>query len=172
MKKLILSFLTLIVTLTLVSCAGTGNKKKTDAEGTTSTDTEAKVETAVMTFNSVEHDFGTIKEGETVEHVFEFTNTGKTDLIITNAQGSCGCTVPEYPQNIPIAPGGTGSIRVGFNSSNMPNAQIKQVTITANTEAGKETLRIKAMVEPDPVKQKQRDEAAAQQAAAAQQQTN
>ncbi len=168
MKNLILSILA-ISTLTLVSCGGTGNKKKADAEATSSEESASvtSVNAPIMTFEKIEHDFGVIQEGQSVEYTFTFTNTGKSDLIISNAQGSCGCTVPEYPQNIPIAPGGTGDIRVGFNSSNMPNLQQKVVTITANTEAGRETLRIKAMVTPDPVKQQQREAAAA-----AQQQNN
>ena len=59
----------------------------------------------VMTFDRTIHDFGTIQEGERVETLFTFTNTGKSDLVIVDARGSCGCTVPEYPKNTPIAPG-------------------------------------------------------------------
>ena len=122
-----------------------------------------------MTFDKNLHDFGTIQEGETVSTLFTFTNTGKSDLIIVDARGSCGCTVPEYPKNIPISPGGTGTLRVSFNSNNMPNLQQKTVTISANTDSGRESIRIKAMVTPDPAKQRQRD---AQQAARLQQQSN
>jgi hypothetical protein len=113
-----------------------------------------------MSFDKTVHDFGTINEGETVKTTFTFTNTGQTDLIIVDARGSCGCTVPNYPKNTPIAPGASGEILVSFDSSNKPNMQQKTVTISANTSSGRETLRIKAMVSPDPVKQKQRDDAA------------
>ena len=116
--------------------------------------------TPVMTFDKTSHDFGVIKEGEKVTTSFGFTNTGDADLIIVDARGSCGCTVPQYPKNTPIAPGESGSIVVSFDSSNKPNMQQKTVTISANTASGRETLRIKAMVTPDPVKQKQRDDAA------------
>jgi uncharacterized cupredoxin-like copper-binding protein len=134
--------------------------KKVDQEKATDNANKTAAATAVMTFDKTEHDFGTIKEGENVQTQFTFTNTGKSDLIIVDARGSCGCTVPNYPKNTPIAPGESGEILVSFDSSNKPNMQQKTVTISANTESGRETLRIKAMVTPDPEKQKQRDEAA------------
>ena len=118
-------------------------------------------ESPIMTFDKNVHDFGTINEGETVSTLFKFTNTGKSDLIVVDARGSCGCTVPEYPKNTPIPPGESGKIRVSFDSSNKPNMQQKTVTISANTDSGRETIRIKALVQADPVKQKQRDAAAA-----------
>jgi hypothetical protein len=114
-----------------------------------------------MTFDKTIHDFGTIREGERVETIFSFTNTGKSDLVIVDARGSCGCTVPEYPKNTPIAPGASAQIRVSFDSSNKPNLQQKTVTISANTDSGRETIRIKAMVQADPVKEQQRQAAAA-----------
>jgi len=126
-------------------------------------------ESPVMTFDKNVHDFGTINEGETVSTLFKFTNTGKSDLIVVDARGSCGCTVPEYPKNVPIPPGGSGELLVSFNSSGNPNMQQKTVTISANTDSGRETVRIMAMVTPDPVRQKARD---AQQAARLQQQSN
>merc|ERR1712070_855742 len=95
-----------------------------------------------------------------VESVFAFTNTGKSDLTIMDARGSCGCTVPEYPKNTPIAPGATGEIKVVFDSSNKPGPQQKTVTLMANTENGREMLRIKAIVTPDPLKQKMREDQA------------
>ena len=120
----------------------------------------------VMTFNKSSHDFGNINEGDVVTTIFSFTNTGKSDLIIVDARGSCGCTVPQYPKNVPIAPGATGEISVSFDSSNKPSLQQKAVTISANTESGREMLRIKAMVAPDPVKEQQRQaQAKARQAA-------
>ena len=134
--------------------------KKVDKEKVSQDAAEAPISTAAMSFNKTLHDFGTIKEGETVKTSFTFTNTGKTDLIIVDARGSCGCTVPNYPKNTPIAPGANGEILVSFDSSNKPNMQQKTVTISANTSSGREPLRIKAMVLPDPEKQKQRDDAA------------
>ena len=144
-----------------ISCGDNGNKKETNSENSSSSSMTSSSESPVMSFDKTLHDFGTIQEGETVETVFTFTNSGKSDLIIVDARGSCGCTVPEYPKNTPIPPGESGKIRVSFDSSNKPNMQQKTVTISANTDSGRETIRIKALVEADPVKQKQRDAAAA-----------
>ena len=152
-------------TITFVLLLGVGAcnesaSKKVNQEKATENAEKKRAAMAAMSFNKSSHDFGTIKEGETVQTTFSFTNTGQSDLIIVDARGSCGCTVPDYPKNTPIAPGATGEIVVSFDSSNKPNMQQKTVTLSANTASGRETLRIKAMVTPDPVKQKQRDEAA------------
>lgn len=101
----------------------------------------------VFSFETENHDFGTITEGEMAKHDFVFTNTGKSPLIITNASGSCGCTVPEWPRE-PIAPGETGRIHVEFNSNNRTGNQTKTVTLSANTVPNKKVLRISAMVNP------------------------
>ena len=100
-----------------------------------------------MEFDESEHDFGNIPKGENVEHNFTFTNTGPAPLVITNAKSTCGCTVPTWTKE-PIQPGETGEMLVKFNGSG--NGQVtKTVTVTANTEAGTERLRIKAFVETD-----------------------
>jgi hypothetical protein len=102
---------------------------------------------AAMEFNEKIHDFGTLNAGDKVETVFTFTNTGKEDLIITEAKGSCGCTIPEYPKT-PVKPGEKGTMKVSFNSSGKSGKQHKIVTIKANTATGIETLDIKASVTP------------------------
>ncbi|GGD56848.1 DUF1573 domain-containing protein [Muriicola marianensis] len=101
----------------------------------------------VMTFDKSEHDFGNIEQGTPQETVFTFTNTGNAPLIITNATSSCGCTIPEYPKNKPIAPGETGQLLVKFNGSGQ-NQVTKTITVSANTAKGSELLRIKAFVNP------------------------
>ena len=77
-------------------------------------------------------DFGTVDEGEVVKHIFRFKNTGNEPLLITNAKGSCGCTVPTWPKE-PVAAGAFGEIKVEFNSKGKPGRQSKKVTVTANT---------------------------------------
>lgn len=99
-----------------------------------------------ISFASMEHDFGTIKQDSENKYVFTFTNTGKEPLLIENAQGSCGCTVPNYPKE-PIAPGGTGEIEVVYKPGKQENQQNKTVTVTANTEPKQTTLRISANVQ-------------------------
>lgn len=99
-----------------------------------------------LSFDKAEHDFGTIDQGTNVEHEFTFTNTGNAPLVITDANSSCGCTVPTWTKE-PIAPGETGEMLVKFNGSGQ-NQVTKTVTITANTESGKEQIKIKAFVTP------------------------
>lgn len=99
-----------------------------------------------MSFDETEHDFGTIERGTNVEHTFTFTNTGDAPLVITDATSTCGCTVPTFTEE-PIAPGETGEMLVKFNGSGQ-NQVTKTVTVTANTESGKEQVRIKAFVTP------------------------
>ena len=98
----------------------------------------------VMSFAETEFDFGTIDQGTNVEHLFTFTNTGNAPLVIVDAKGSCGCTVPSYSKS-PVAPGEQGELLVKFNGSGK-NQVSKTVTITANTESGKEVIKIKAFV--------------------------
>ncbi len=93
---------------------------------------------AVMEVTADSYDFGTVKEGEKVEHEFTFTNTGSSPLIISNVQASCGCTTPEYSKN-PIAPGDQGLVKVVFNSAGQVGKQHKVITITSNA-ASKNTL--------------------------------
>ena len=101
----------------------------------------------VMEFSNTDHDFGTINEGDVVEYTYSFKNTGAAPLIIQGAQGSCGCTVPEWSKD-PIPVGGTGFVKAQFNSSGKPNIQNKTVTVTANTWPKQTVLRFKAMVTP------------------------
>ena len=70
---------------------------------------------AEIEFNKSSHDFGEISDGDIVETSFSFTNVGSSDLIISNASGSCGCTVPKKP-TAPILPGETGEIEVKYDS--------------------------------------------------------
>ena len=100
-----------------------------------------------IAFAEQEFDFGTIDQGTPQEHTFVFTNTGEAPLIITNATSSCGCTIPDYPKNVPIQPGETGEMVVKFNGSGM-NQVIKTVTLNTNTAKGQEMIRIKAFVQP------------------------
>jgi hypothetical protein len=97
-------------------------------------------------FEKTEHNFGTVKQGDDVEYKFKFTNTGSEPLVIEDAKGSCGCTVPSYPKE-PLAPGTSGEILVKFNSAGKSGNQQKTVTLTANTEPISTILTIKAEVD-------------------------
>lgn len=102
-------------------------------------------EVPVAKFDSMEFDFGTIKQGDKVEHVYKVTNEGTADLVISDAKASCGCTVPNYTKT-PIKPGQTGDINVVFDSTGKSGAQEKTVTVTLNTEKATEVLKFKANI--------------------------
>ncbi|MBX2945713.1 MAG: DUF1573 domain-containing protein [Cyclobacteriaceae bacterium] len=104
------------------------------ASGTYAQDKQAttsKTNGPVLTFEKNTHDFGDIFQGDQVEHVFKFTNTGNEPLIISNIQVTCGCTAPSWPKN-PIPPGGKGEIKIGFNSTGKMGRQNKTVTVVSN----------------------------------------
>ncbi len=117
------------------------NSKKNAESGTLiNSDT-----TAVITFTEVEHDFGTITQGEKVTHAFKFKNTGSTNLLIISAQGSCGCTVPSYPKE-PISPGKEANVDVVFDSDGKSGKVEKTVTLLTNCIPNTNVLTIHANI--------------------------
>lgn len=101
---------------------------------------------AVLEVADDTYDFGTVKEGEKVEHEFTFTNTGSSPLILSNVQASCGCTTPEYSKN-PIAPGDQGLVKVVFNSAGQLGKQHKVITVTSNAASSHTLLHLRGEVE-------------------------
>ena len=102
---------------------------------------------AVISFDKEVFEFGTVNEGDIVEHSFIITNSGKSDLIIADAKASCGCTIPDWPKHA-IKPGESASLGIKFNTLGKPNKQSKTITLTTNTVNGKETVRVSGMVIP------------------------
>jgi len=98
-------------------------------------------------FETTDHDFGTITEGEKVIYTYKFKNTGEAPLIIQEAKGSCGCTASDWTK-APIPVGGEGYVKAEFDSNGKPNVQNKTVTVTANTWPKQTVLKFKAMVTP------------------------
>lgn len=137
-----------LLVIVLVSCNQKGSSKITDND-MKSVEAEKALAGKLpkIELDKVEHDFGTINEGEVVETEFIVKNIGNADLVIADAKGSCGCTVPQPPKE-PIAPGQSAPIKVSFDSNGKPGQQSKTVTLTTNTENGKETFTIKANVTP------------------------
>ncbi len=99
----------------------------------------------VIEFEKDFYDFGKIIQGEKVSYSFKFTNTGKSDLIISKVTTSCGCTVGDYPR-IPIKPGKTGNIEVKFDSENRRGFQNKTITVLSNAQPSTNHLTIKSQV--------------------------
>lgn len=104
---------------------------------------------AKIEFEKEIHDYGTVKYDGKGDCTFEFKNTGNQPLIISNAVGSCGCTVPEWPK-APIAPGAKGVITVKYDTKR-PGAINKSITITSNAiNEPNKVLRIKGTVGEQP----------------------
>lgn len=105
----------------------------------------------VMTFEVTTIDYGTIEKGGDPLRKFKFTNTGNEPLIIKNAKGSCGCTVPTYPKE-PIMPGETNVIEVRYDTQRV-GPFTKTVTLTTNETADTRTLTIKGEVKAPPTQE-------------------
>ena len=140
------NFLTIIALSFFFSACNESASSKINPNNKSSIQKESNY--AEITFDRVFHDFGMVSEGEIVKTIFKFTNTSENDLYIVDAMGSCGCTVPKYPKNVPIKPGGTGEIEVNFDTNGRPDLQQKMVKVSANTPTGGQLLRIQAFVEP------------------------
>lgn len=110
---------------------------------------EVSQDGAKIKFDKEVHDYGTIKNGADGTCTFDFTNTGNQPLIISNAKGSCGCTVPSWPKE-PVNPGQTATITVKYDTKRT-GAINKSVTITSNAvNEPTKVIRIKGNVLPKP----------------------
>ena len=141
MKKIIT--LAMLVVLGVATSTAQETSKKLKATNTKVA--TAKVNGAGMVFVSETIDYGTVAYNSDGKREFVFTNNGNKPLIITNAQGSCGCTVPTYPKE-PIAPGAKGVIGVKYDTSRGGQAFTKTVTLTTNAVVPTKTLTIKGNV--------------------------
>jgi hypothetical protein len=100
----------------------------------------------VITFDSTICNFGTLAIGEKFPHTFRFTNTGKSPLIITQVNPSCGCTTAKDWSQQPIAPGETGQISVEFSSTGNSGVVDKTISVLTNCVPAVEVLRIQGTV--------------------------
>ncbi|MBA2406788.1 MAG: DUF1573 domain-containing protein [Chitinophagales bacterium] len=99
----------------------------------------------VMSLETLEHDFGKVNEGDKVTYNFNFVNTGKAPLLISNVKASCGCTTPDWPKNL-IQPGENSSIKIQYDSKGRPGEFKKGIVVTANTYPNNTTLKISGVV--------------------------
>ncbi len=141
MKKLILS-------LSLLSLFAVAGFAQEGAKTTTPVTQPANPNQADIKFDKMVHDYGTIKQGAEGGCEFKFTNTGKEPLIISNCQGSCGCTVPSCPKE-PILPGKSGVIKVHYDTKRVGPIS-KTVSVQSNAKSGTLTIQIKGTVEAAP----------------------
>jgi len=155
MNRSLIPFLLLVV-LGSWSCGSDNSEVREEARNSLANTTAVNNPTPDATptgpltsieFEEPEWSFGTASEGDIIEHVYTFTNTGEEPLLITNAKGSCGCTVPDYPKTA-IAPGATGEVMVRLNTTGKKNNVRQSVTLTANTQPANTVIYIAGQVAP------------------------
>lgn len=149
MKKILL--LSVFSVFALTSASAQEASKKTVTKKQVNTTVEAPkpgVTGPGIVFESETIDYGTVEFKADGKREFVFTNNGTEPLIIKNAQGSCGCTVPTWPKD-PIAPGAKGVIGVKYDTGRVGNFT-KSVTLTTNASETPKILTIKGNVKADP----------------------
>ena len=147
-KRLAINACIYLSVMGFVACGGKQTAKDTISTETVENSQSANAETAtdtanapVMTFEKEKYEFGKIIQGEKVSFSFKFTNTGKTDLLISSSTASCGCTVPTYSKT-PVKPGENGKIDVVFDSDGKKGTVTKHVTVLANTNPNSKVLEL------------------------------
>lgn len=109
---------------------------------TSETKVEATASTIVWKAETI--DVGQIPQGTPKAIVYEFKNTGKTAVVITNVQGSCGCTATDYTKE-PILPGKSAKVTATYNAANK-GGFTKTVTVTTSAETTPKVLTLKGTV--------------------------
>ena len=104
-----------------------------------------KVDGPVMTFESMIVDYGTIERHSEPLRIAKFTNTGNQPLVISNARGSCGCTVPNWPKE-PVMPGETSQIEIRYDTKRLGKIN-KTVTISTNEGSQPHVLRVQGLIQ-------------------------
>lgn len=144
MKKAFLFGLMVLFAVTISAQSNNSTTQKSKDDPKTST------KVPEITFEKTVYDYGQIYVNDNGECFFNFKNTGKADLILTNCSSSCGCTVPEWPKE-PIPPGGKAAIKVKYNTGRI-GAINKQVYVDSNT-GNRVTLTITGNVNAKPTEQ-------------------
>lgn len=122
----------------LLACSGQNDSEKSGG-GSVENDVQDASKQAVITFDTLSHDFGTIIEGEMVVCYFRYENTGEADLVINSVEATCGCTTPDWSQE-PIKPGDGEYLKIVFDATGRSGAQRKVVTVRSN--AGNSSVRL------------------------------
>ncbi|HLT88957.1 MAG TPA: DUF1573 domain-containing protein [Sphingobacterium sp.] len=141
--NIVKSFFICIVLAMLVSCGNSENKN----EQSTDTLANEAAKGGKIEFEESVFDFGEVKEGEVIEHVYTYTNTGTAPVILSQVSASCGCTTPSYTQT-PVLPGKSGEVKVSFDSNGQVGKQQKIVTIVSNADERVTTIQLKGEVLP------------------------
>jgi hypothetical protein len=136
--KRFLSFLTVAIAATALSC--------------TNANSGAKPKAAEIKFAEAEHDFGTIEQNSNAEYSFVYKNIGKEPLVVSNVQTSCGCTIPDWTKD-PVKKNGSGVVKVHYNTHAV-GGFTKTITVHSNASNTPVTLTIKGVVVAKPEEKK------------------
>ena len=139
MRKLVL-LSWVLVAIVLSDCVNRNSKNSSD-----SASQAISSGTSEIIFTEYQHDFGKVAEGEKVSYTFTFDNKGTSNLIISSASTTCGCTVPKYDTK-PIPPGAKGNLEVVFDTSGRNGMQTKTITVKSNALTAVVLLKITAEV--------------------------
>ena len=138
LKSLIAGGILAVMMLIFLSCGGQNGRQ--DQAGRQADNSVQLAEgEPVLVFDTLIHDFGTIIEGEQVVGYFDYRNEGGQDLLITNVEATCGCTIPNWSRE-PLEPGGNETLELIFDASGRNGEQRKQITVRSN--AGKQVVRL------------------------------
>ncbi|MDR6529069.1 hypothetical protein J2787_004510 [Chryseobacterium rhizosphaerae] len=137
---------TVAVDSTAITTPATADSIATPATGEAAAPASNEPSTSIALSES-NFDFGKIKKGDKVEHVYEVTNTGKNPLVISEVKPGCGCTAPDFTKE-PIMPGKKGKITLHFDSSNFDGNVQKYADVFANVEKAPIKLTFTANIQP------------------------
>lgn len=126
-------------TTTTNNNATANNANNTNAANNNNATPAPSLPLTAIEFGEDSHNFGEIKEGDKVSHVFKFKNTGNNPLKVENVKPSCGCTTPDWTKD-EIPPGGEGFVKVEFDSKGKSGVQKKSVTVRTNTDPANKIL--------------------------------
>lgn len=135
MKRVVLTMISVFFMFFMVN-AQTTTTTPSDQSGTNG---------AVITFDNIVHDYGTVQKGADGNCEFIFKNSGNEPLVLSSVTTSCGCTVAAWPKE-PILPGSTGTIKVSYNKMGNPGTINKNITVQSNATNGTIVLNIKGTV--------------------------
>lgn len=130
---------------TLVSCGSSSSETKESDVTEIKTNNSGDAALGKLEFVESVFDFGEIKEGEVVEHMYIFENKGTAPIILSQVSASCGCTTPSYTQT-PILPGKQGEVKVVFDSNGQVGKQQKIITVVSNAENNVTTVQLRGEV--------------------------
>jgi hypothetical protein len=133
-----------MVWIAAAGCAGQ-NDSGTQAESMSGKSGYSDEIQPVIRFDTLEHDFGTILEGERVLCFFDYENTGEGPLVIQSVEASCGCTIVEWSSD-PLSPGQSERLQVVFDATGRSGAQVKLITIKSNASDPRIQLILRANV--------------------------